>query len=91
MKILTLFSIFLAIAASSFLFLIKREVMTLEKVSVRLRSDIQVAQDEIAVLNSEVYTLTTPQRIETLQKHYLGTYQQMRKEQIVSPFVASPR
>ena len=83
LSLLLVLGVLLSAGSGVVLFLIKHEVMRLERtLKVIQRSFIRVEQD-ITLLTSEWTYLTRPERIEKIVKHHLKTLMPLYGAQIV--------
>lgn len=85
MKIFMFLSIMMTMVSAIFVFRIKHEVVNLENTINAVRHDIRTTQEEINVLSSEIFLLTTPKRIEKLRKIHLKDFQRLQRDQLISP------
>lgn len=85
MKIVLFFSIITMVFSAAFLFLIKHEVVVLEREIMRTSLQIIQTEQETETLKSELSYLTNPQRIYELVNHHLIKLRPLNKNQLVPP------
>ena len=84
----------LVVAMATGMFVIKNEVISLERELADINAQIVADQKELHVLKAEWTHLNNPDRIRTLSERYAGL-KPLRAEQIISfsaiPFKAAPQ
>lgn len=84
-KVFMFLTMILTMMSALFLFRMKHEVVALEKNMTSVLGQMQTTQEEIGVLSSEIFVLTTPKRIQDLQSRHLKDYQRLGREQLILP------
>ena len=83
MRILLFFSIVAMVTSASFLFIVKHEVIVLERTIAQTSAKIMQVNQENETLKSELSYLTNPQRIYELVQHHMAHLHPLKKEQLV--------
>ncbi len=90
MRVMLFFSIVIMVAAASFLFIVKHEVVVLEREIAHTSIKIVQTEQETETLNSELSYLTNPQRVYDLVQRHLMKLRPLKKEQLVPSSLLNP-
>jgi cell division protein FtsL len=83
MRIVLFLSIIAMVFSAAFLFLIKHEVVILEREILRTSLQISQTEQETETLKSELSYLTNPQRIYELVQHHFIKLRPLNRNQLV--------